>query len=96
MTAVLPLVDTPPLPYLPRCQAANVEIQDLDVTSPDLEAEGNGVDAAESCNLLASRGTELVSSLQMAGNEQMNFMIASNYSAAKVNLDQFKPAVITN
>jgi len=26
----------------------------------------------------------------MAGSEQMNFMIASNYSAAKMSLEQFK------
>ena len=34
MSATLPLVETAPMPYLPRCKAANVEIQDLDVTAP--------------------------------------------------------------
>jgi len=32
-------------------------------------------------------------SLQMAGSEQMNFLIATNYSAAKINLEQFKQQV---
>ena len=50
MTSVIPLVDSPPLPFLPRSRAANVEVQDLDVTAPDLESLGNGVDAVESCN----------------------------------------------
>ena len=71
MTSVLPLVDTPPLPYLPRSRAANVEVQDLDVTAPDLESLGNGVDAVESCNKLASQGHDLVGQLQMAGHVMM-------------------------
>ena len=71
MTSVLPLVDSSPLPFLPRSHAANVEIQDLDVTAPDLENLGNGVDALESCNLLASQGNSLVNSLQMAGHVMM-------------------------
>ena len=29
-------------------------------------------------------------SLRNAGSEQMNFLIATNYSAAKINLDQLK------
>ena len=33
---LLPSVDSPPLPYLPRHASANVEIQDLDVTAPEL------------------------------------------------------------
>ena len=79
MTSVLPLVDTPPLPYLPRSRAANVEVQDLDVTAPDLESLGNGVDAVESCNKLASQGHGLVGQLQMAGHVMMGL------SALQVN-----------
>ena len=30
----------------------------------------------------------------MAGSEQINFMIASNYSAAKMSLEQFKQQVL--
>ena len=71
MTSVLPLVDSPPLPFLPRSRAANVEVQDLDVTAPDLESLGNGVDAVESCNKLASQGHGLVGQLQMAGHVMM-------------------------
>ena len=29
----------------------------------------------------------------MAGSEQMNFLIATNYSTAKINLDQYKSQV---
>ena len=68
MTSVLPLVETQPLPFLPRSRAANVEIQDLDVTAPDLEAAGNGVDVVDSCNALASAGHSLVGAMQMAGH----------------------------
>ena len=68
LTSVLPLVEETPLPFLPRSRPANVEIQDMDVTAPDLESLGNGVDAAESCNLLASAGNSLVSSLQASGH----------------------------
>ena len=68
LTSVLPLVEETPLPFLPRSRPANVEIQDMDVTSPDLESLGNGVDAAESCNLLANAGNSLVSSLQTSGH----------------------------
>lgn len=32
----------------------------------------------------------------MAGSEAMNFMIATNYSAAKVKLEQFKQQVVPN
>ena len=85
MTSVLPLVDTPPLPYLPRSRAANVEVQDLDVTAPDLESLGNGVDAVESCNKLASQGHDLVGQLQMAGHVMMGL------SALQVNALKLKP-----
>ena len=58
MSATLPLVETAPMPYLPRCKAANVEIQDLDVTAP----------AIDCCNKLAGDGNTLVSQLQTSGH----------------------------
>jgi len=49
----------------------------------------------ESSNLRKSPGSkngssEGLSSLQMAGSEQLNFMIASNYPGATMNIEQFK------
>ena len=43
----------------------------LDVTAPDLDSLGNGVDAVESCNKLARQGHSLVGQLQMAGHVMM-------------------------
>jgi hypothetical protein len=59
-------VATPPLPFLPRQAAATVDIQDLDVTAPDLEALGNGVDARETSLGVAAAGGELVAGLLQA------------------------------
>ena len=41
---------------------------DLDVTAPDLENMGNGVDAVECCNTLSSNGNTLVAQLQVSGH----------------------------
>ena len=68
LSSVLPLVEDAPLPFLPRSKAANVEIQDMDVTAPDLESLGNGVDAVASCNLLAENGQSLITQLQTSGH----------------------------
>ena len=68
LSSLLPLVENTPLPFLPRCRVANLEIQDMDVTAPDLESLGNGVDAVESCNLLAENGQSLISELQTSGH----------------------------
>ena len=68
LSSLLPLVEDTPLPFLPRSRVANLEIQDMDVTAPDLESLGNGVDAVESCNLLAENGQSLISELQTSGH----------------------------
>eukprot|EP00090_Calanus_glacialis_P046972 TRINITY_DN9495_c0_g1_i1.p1 TRINITY_DN9495_c0_g1~~TRINITY_DN9495_c0_g1_i1.p1 ORF type:complete len:2089 (+),score=822.89 TRINITY_DN9495_c0_g1_i1:455-6268(+) len=86
MASVLPLVEDPPLPYLPRHQAAVVEIQDLNVTAPDLETIGNGVDALATCNTLASSGQQLVSQLQLAGHVMLGFSALQVTSAPMSSL----------
>jgi len=71
LEAVLPLVEDPPLSYLPRNHSCTVEVTDLDVTCPDLESEGNGVDAQEVCLDLVTQANSLVTGLQAAGHAQL-------------------------
>ena len=73
MTSVLPVVDNPPLPYLPRHQAAAIGLQDLNVTAPDVKALENGVDAQLITTTLAQNGQQLVSHLQQAGHYMLGF-----------------------
>ena len=47
LSRVLPLVEEPPLPYLPRNSACHVSTQDLDVTAPDPELVSNAIAAKE-------------------------------------------------
>ena len=86
LSSVLPLVEDPPLPYLPRHQAATVEIQDLNVTAPDLESVGNGVNARAICATLASSGQGLVSELQQAGHVMLGFSALQVASAPMSSL----------
>jgi len=86
LSSVLPLVEDPPLPYLPRHQAHTVEIQDLNVTAPDLESVGNGVNARETCTILARSGQELVSQLKTAGHVMLGFSALQVASAPMSSL----------
>ena len=86
LTSVLPLVEDTPLPFLPRSRAANVEIQDMDVTAPDLESLGNGVDAVESCNVLATNGNSLVTQLQTSGHVMLGLRALQVKTSVKVTV----------
>ena len=50
-------------------------MSDLNVTAPDLESEGNGVDATEVCLQLVSSANSLVTALQLAGHAQLAFQV---------------------
>ena len=50
-----------------------LQVSDLDVTCPDLESEGNGMDAQEVCLHLVNEANSLVSGLQTAGHAQLAF-----------------------
>ena len=78
---LLPSVDTPALPYLPRHASANVETQDLDVTAPDLETLGAALDAKQISEGVLAAGQEIVLSLQQAGHCMLAFQALARLEA---------------
>ena len=68
MASVLPLVEEPPYPYLPRNVCASVEVVNLDVTCPDLETSGMGIDYKDLSTDLHQGSLPVIQSLQMAGH----------------------------
>ena len=83
---LLPSVDSPPLPYLPRHTSANVEIQDLDVTAPDLEALGTALDAKQISQEILAAGQEIVLGLQQAGHCMLAFQALARLEAPLASL----------
>ena len=83
---LLPSVDSPPLPYLPRHASANVEIQDLDVTAPDLEALGTALDAKQISQEILAAGQEIVLGLQQAGHCMLAFQALARLEAPLASL----------
>ena len=86
LSLLLPCVSSPPLPFLPRQAAATVEIQDLDVTAPDLEALGNGLDARTTCTGVTAAGQGLVQGLQQAGHCMLGFEVLQRTEAPLASL----------
>ena len=86
LNVLLPSVDSPPLPYLPRHASANVETQDLDVTAPDLEALGNALDAKQISQEILAAGQDMVLSLQQAGHCLLAFQALAMLEAPLASL----------
>ena len=86
LDVLLPSVDSPPLPYLPRHASANVETQDLDVTAPDLEALGNALDAKQISQEILAAGQDMVLSLQQAGHCLLAFQALAMLEAPLASL----------
>ena len=85
LSLLLPPVEEPALPHLPRHAAATVEIQDLDVTAPDLESLG-GVDARACVAGLSSSGQDLVARLQQQGHVLLGLQALARLEAPLATL----------
>ena len=68
MSSILPLVEEPPYPYLPRNVCSSIEVVNLDVTCPDLETSGCGIDYKDISSDIYRTSLPVIQSLQMAGH----------------------------